>query len=284
MLKNKTDSNENDFKLINEKYYLYDKSNDLKKRNINSANPNKFDKKNNFKKIYILSKSENKKHNNNNNTFLYGKNQLKFNIKNTPFQQKFTLIEQMNKTSIDNYFPKLLPKNIFNNNSNEDRYFHFLKKNKTNYSIQNENNKNNNNIINFRTIINSFIKIKNSKNDFYNNIDIIINNNKNKGKTHNNKFFSSNKICRTSNCCDASTNTNYENGFFKNKIINFNLNGNHNKGLKYNYNHNTSNSKKRKRPLMIDYFYSEHKKFCYGFDKLRGKNKIKRPLFIVHKY
>ena len=173
ILKNKTDSNENDFKLINEKYYLYDKSNDLKKRNINSANPNKFDKKNNFKKIYILSKSENKKHNNNNNTFFYGKNQLKFNIKNTPFQQKFTLIEQMNKTSIDNYFPKLLPKNIFNNNSNEDRYFHFLKKNKTNYSIQNENNKNNNNIINFRTIINSFIKIKNSKNDFYNNIKMI---------------------------------------------------------------------------------------------------------------
>jgi hypothetical protein len=280
MLKNKTDSNENDFKLINEKYYLYDKSNDLKKRNINSANPNKFDKKNNFKKIYILSKSENKKHNNNNNTFLYGKNQLKFNIKNTPFQQKFTLIEQMNKTSIDNYFPKLLPKNIFNNNSNEDRYFHFLKKNKTNYSIQNENNKNNNNIIYYRTIISSYNKINNSKNDFNNNVK----NNKNMNKTHTNKFFSSKKVCTTSNCCDASTNTNYENGFFKNKIINFNLNGNHNKGLKYNYNHNTSNSKKRKRPLMIDYFYSEHKKFCYGFDKLRGKNKIKRPLFIVHKY
>jgi hypothetical protein len=103
-------------------------------------------------------------------------------------------------------------------------------------------------------------------------------------KTHTNKFFSSKKICTTSNCCDASTNTNFENGFFNNKIINYNLNRNHNKEHKYNNNYNTSNSKKRKRPLMIDYFYSEHKKFCYGFDKLKGKNKIKRPLFIVHKY
>ena len=274
--KNKTDSNENEFKLIKAKYYLNNKSNDLKRRNISSANPNKLNKKNDFKKFY-LSKSENKRINN--NTFLNGKNQLKYNIKNISFQKIFNLIEQMNKSRIDNYFPKLLPKYIINNNSNEDRYFHYLKKNKTNYSIQNENNKNNNNIIYFRTIISSYNKINNSKNDFYNNN---IKNNKNMNKTHTNKFFNSKKICTTSNCCDASTNTNYENGFFKNKIINYNLNGNHNK--EYKYNHNTSNSKKRKRPLMIDYFYSEHKKFCYGFDKLKGKNKIKRPLFIVHKY
>ena len=45
-----------------------------------------------------------------------------------------------------------------------------------------------------------------------------------------------------------------------------------------------NSSKNYKRPLMIDYFYSEHKKFCYGFDKLRGKNKYKKPYFIVHKY
>ena len=281
MLKNKTDNNENDFKLINEKYYLYDKSKDLKRRNISSAYPNKLDKKNEYKKFY-LSKSDNKR-NNNNNTFLRGKNQLKYNIKNISFQKIFNLIELMNKTNKDNYFPKLLPKNIINNNSNEDRYFHFLKKNRTNYSIQNENNKNNNNNnIYFRTIISSCQKIKNSKNDFYNKINI--NNNTHMNRTHTNTFYSSNKICKTTNCCDASTNTNYENGFFKNKIINYSLNGNLNKEHKYNYNHNTSNSKKRKRPLMIDYFYSEHKKFCYGFDKLKGKNKIKRPLFIVHKY
>ncbi len=275
MIKNKTEHIENDFKLINEKYYLYDKSKDLKRRKIKSANPNKFENKNNIKKFY-LSKSDNKRHNNN-NTFLYGKKQLKYNIKNISFQKIFNLIEQMNKTSRDNYFPKILkmPKNINNNNSNENRYFHFLKKNKTNYSIQNENNKSNNNIIYFRTIISSFNKVNNSKNNFNNNMD----NNRNMNKTHTNKFLSSNKVCTTSNCCDASTNTNIENGFMKNKIINYHLNVNHN-----NKDYNTSNSKKRKRPLMIDYFYSEHKKFCYGFDKLRGKNKLKRPLFIVHKY
>ena len=31
MIKNKTEHIENDFKLINEKYYLYDKSKDLKR-------------------------------------------------------------------------------------------------------------------------------------------------------------------------------------------------------------------------------------------------------------
>ena len=35
---------------------------------------------------------------------------------------------------------------------------------------------------------------------------------------------------------------------------------------------------------MIDYSYSEHKKFYYGFDKLKKKNKYKKPYFIVHKY
>ena len=69
------------------------------------------------------------------------------------------------------------------------------------------------------------------------------------------------KINTVSNACDASTNTL---GLFNNNKIN--------------------NSKNYKRPLMIDYFYSEHKKFCYGFDKLKGKNKYKKPYFIVHKY
>ena len=53
MIKNKTDHNENDFKLINEQFYLYDKSKDLKRRNIKSANPNKFEKKNDIKKFYL---------------------------------------------------------------------------------------------------------------------------------------------------------------------------------------------------------------------------------------
>ena len=168
---------------------------------------------------------------------------------------------------------------------------HFLRKNKTNYSIQNEITKSNNDIKYFKTIINTYNKIKNSNNDFYDNKYI---NNNNMNKTHANKFYSSNKICTTSNnCCDASTNTNFENDFLNYKIMSFNLNINNNKKLthknnynnNYNYNYSTSNAKRRRKsPLMIDYFYSEHKKFCYGFDKLRGKNKIKRPLFIVHKY
>ena len=35
---------------------------------------------------------------------------------------------------------------------------------------------------------------------------------------------------------------------------------------------------------MVDYFESEHKKFCYGFDKYKGRNKYKIPFFIVYKY
>lgn len=243
MIKNKTDNNEYDCKLINEKYYLIDKSNDLKKRNINSANPNKLEKKNDLKKFYLL-KSDNKKHNN--NIFLYGKNQLTSNIKYISYQRIFNLIERYNKSSRENYFPKLfkMPKNIINNkNINGDKLLHFLKKNKTNYSIQNENNKNNNNIIYFRTIINSYNKINNSKSESYNNNinNNNINNNQNMNKTHTNKFYRSNKICTTSNCCDASTNTNYENGFLNN-----NLNDNHNR----EHNYNNSNYKKRKRPLI----------------------------------
>ena len=70
----------------------------------------------------------------------------------------------------------------------------------------------------------------------------------------------------SSNYCDASTNTYYEkkNSLIENKTINL-----------YN---------KPKRPLMIDYFESEHKKFYHGFDKFKGKNKYKIPFFIVYKY
>ena len=118
MLKNKTDNNENDFKLITEKYYLSGKSTDLKRRNIKSANPNKFDKKNDLKKIY-LSKSDNKRYNNN-NIFLHGKNKLTtYNVKNISYQRISNLIDQINYSNRDNYFPKLfkLPKNINNNNN-----------------------------------------------------------------------------------------------------------------------------------------------------------------------
>ena len=68
------------------------------------------------------------------------------------------------------------------------------------------------------------------------------------------------------NYCDASTNTHYEN---KNNII---------ENQKININN------KLRRPLMIDYFESEHKKFYHGFDKYKGKNRYKIPFFIVYKY
>ena len=77
-------------------------------------------------------------------------------------------------------------------------------------------------------------------------------------------FFS--QKMNSSNYCDASTNTNYE----SKKIIEIKP--------------QIQINQKYKRPLMIDYFESEHKKFCYGFDKLKGRNKYKIPLFIVYKY
>ena len=112
--------------------------------------------------------------------------------------------------------------------------------------------------------INNINKNK-SQNDFFKSNISIINNiykNNNKKIVKNYKHFcSTDKICTTSNCCDASTNT-----------------------LALVSLKNLNNLKNYKRPLMIDYFYSEHKKFCYGFDKLKGKNKYKKPFFIVHKY
>ena len=70
----------------------------------------------------------------------------------------------------------------------------------------------------------------------------------------------------SSNYCDASTNTYYENK----KIIEIKP--------------QIQINQKYKRPLMIDYFESEHKKFCHGFDKFKGRNKYKIPFFIVYKY
>ena len=126
-------------------------------------------------------------------------------------------------------------------------------KNKSYYHIINNfyksNNEDNNNS-NIKCLQNKFLK----KNQ------IIINDNKKLVKKSKH-FYSSDKIYTSSNYCDASTNTH---ALFQKKNIN--------------------NYKKYRRPLMIDYFYSEHKKFCYGFDKFKGKNKYKKPFFIVHKY
>ena len=76
--------------------------------------------------------------------------------------------------------------------------------------------------------------------------------------------FNSRKINSSKNC-DASTNTNFQISIKENKP-------------------KMQTIQKYRRPLMIDYFESEHKKFYYGFDKLKGKNKYKIPFFIVYKY
>ena len=70
----------------------------------------------------------------------------------------------------------------------------------------------------------------------------------------------------SSNYCDASTNTNCENKKMIEKKQQIQI------------------EQKYKRPLMVDYFESEHKKFCHGFDKFKGRNKYKIPFFIVYKY
>lgn len=64
--------------------------------------------------------------------------------------------------------------------------------------------------------------------------------------------------------CDASTNTNYEPKVIENKPFQI--------------------IEKNKRPLMMDYFESQHEKLYHGFDKYKGRNKSKIPLFIVYKY
>ena len=76
--------------------------------------------------------------------------------------------------------------------------------------------------------------------------------------------FKSCKINSSKNC-DASTNTNFQISIKENKP-------------------KIQTIQKYRRPLMIDYFESEHKKLYHGFDKLKGKNKYKIPFFIVYKY
>ena len=120
-----------------------------------------------------------------------------------------------------------------------------------------------------------FKKIFPNNNLFYN--DFKINNIYNfknikiKSKLFNNKKLLSNyDLNRQSslNYCDASTNTNthFDTNLLENRKIYYRI------------------TKKNKRPLMIDYFDSEHKKFYHGFDKYKGKKKYKIPFFIVYKY
>ena len=281
-------SKDNNDNLIN---YLINKDNNSninKKFNslnyrINSANSKKI--KPNIKYFYF---TQNK--NNRNNKSPMSKNQIS-SIKPISYQKLFNLNDDTssNKYNTKNNYTKLMSlinfKNIFNNKMKYNNYYsifnsprkipkNFLIKKGKNLSLTLINNRNDEEDI-YNQITSKYNKNNGCKNltKSHSQNNFFFKNNKTSPKTNdkfNNKKIVSNfksilisgKRRTFSNSCDASTNT-FD--IFNNKRLN-------------------KNSKIYKRPLMIDYFYSEHKKFCYGFDKLRGKNKYKKPYFIVHKY
>lgn len=266
--------------LLNKRNKLYEKLSNYNNR-IKSANPNTIKQDNDHHYFTQYKKHKNK-------LVLNPKSQLS-NIKCISFKKLFNFNESKNNDIVNdnkNKFPKLfLLKNTKDNNYNYNVYnsiihssrnnkytrnYPFMDKNLSANIARNKNRRYNQTSKEFYISNNDINNINNinknkSQNDFFkSNISIINNIDKNNNKkiVKNYKHFcSTDKICTTSNCCDASTNT-----------------------LALVSLKNLKNLKKYKRPLMIDYFYSEHKKFCYGFDKLKGKNKYKKPFFIVHKY
>ena len=262
--------------LLTKRNKLFEKLSHLNSRNSSGTKKIVNDKKSYFFTQYKYNK----------NTFsLDIKNRLS-NIKSISYKKLFKINESKNNNDFinkdKNKIPKLyLLKSIKENNNlnffdsiirssrkNARNYFPVEKHLSTNLTI-NKKNRNIKTPINIykskNNLVNNIYK-NNSQRDFFFNQKNIINYNSH--KTTNKKigknckhFSSSDKICTTSNCCDASTNT-----------------------LSLVSLQNYGCTKKHKRPLMIDYFYSEHKKFGYGFDKLKGKNKYKKPFFIVHKY
>ena len=269
--------------LLSRRHKLYDK---LSKLNniMNSSNKNYLSDK----KSYYFTQHKNS----NNELSLNGKKRLS-GIKSISHKNLFKIDENKynndffdknkDKNKTKTKFPKLylLKNNKENNNLHLfDSIIRSSRKNTRNYfSIENNlltnitKNKNNS----YNKTLKDFCKSKfyinnicknNSQKVFFSKKKTIIKNNDYKyinkkidKKKHLNSSDKIDKICTTSNCCDASTNT-----------------------LSLVSLQNFGNIKRYKRPLMIDYFHSEHKKFGYGFDKLKGKNKYKKPFFIVHKY
>ena len=263
----------------NKKNNLFEKDTNLKNR-IFSANLNKM----NMKFFYF---TQNKPRNNNPSPG--SKNSLSA-IKRISYKKLFNLNNEEKSTeNLKKNYPELslLNKdivnlnifyNLYNSINNSPRKYikkyHIKKESKLSPSFKNNRNKS---VENFYKKINPRNKNMNNYNkkltksnseinyNIFNNYKILLKNNQEINNKSNAKKYiylkNLDKINTVSNACDASTNTQ---GLFNNNKIN--------------------NSKVYKRPLMIDYFYSEHTKFCYGFDKLKGKNKYKKPYFIVHKY
>jgi len=166
-------------------------------------------------------------------------------------------------------FSQINRKNLFQNNSMNNINNNLPKKNINqminlmkykNLKINNSNSKPLFNKIFPENITNKAFKINNINN---------INKIRIKEKVYNKKILSNSDCIKQNslNYCDASTNTNagFDTNFLENKIY-------------YNV------IKEPKRPLMIDYFDSEHKKLYHGFDKFKGRKKYKIPFFIVYKY
>ena len=247
-------------KKIKENIKLFYFTQNKTKRNNNLLNIK--NKTTNIKCISYQSLFNFDKNNNNNN-----QNEINNKDKNKINFPKLFLLKNIKEkeNNINNYlynsilhssrklsrnYPFNLEKNLSSSLTNyKNKSYYQTAKDfyKTNNENNNKEKKNNNNNQNF------------SKYNFFKKNQIINDNKKLIKKSKH--FYSSDKIYTSPNYCDASTNTL---DLFQKKFI--------------------SNYKKYKRPLMIDYFYSEHKKFCYGFDKLKGKNKYKKPFFIVHKY
>ena len=247
----------NKFKTLNSinKYNRY--SADLKKTRVIKYFPYNNQRKINFinikNKSTIISRLSNK------NSFSTIKINKKFLLLNKNFQNSYQ------KSSIHSNLP-------INKKKSEKIYKKIFLKNISDISKNKSSNIINNDKSNTSEIINSNSTTLHKKilsNGFPFNLFKIKNVNKLllKNTILNTKQlpnFNSRKINSSKNC-DASTNTNFQISIKENKP-------------------KIQTIQKYRRPLMIDYFESEHKKFYHGFDKLKGKNKYKIPFFIVYKY
>ena len=277
----KTQYNENILNsLLNKRYYLYKHFNNINSKKVINNSVNKDKKSKLGIKYYFFTQVKNKR--------------------NSSLQNSKNILSTIKCVSFKNLFNIESGKTIYINN----------KKNKNNFpklsSLLVEPKKENNNINNLNMPINNTSRKFSRNNNFY------IENNLSTYYLTNNKYKSYNKSVKELFILDEINQTKYMNNLFKNdkiKIREKNDKEKVNKKLIKKSKHFYSSDKlytspnfcdastntlemlqnkniyKRNRiPLMIDYFYSEHKKFGFGFDKLKGKNRNKKPFFIVHKY
>ena len=224
--------------------YFLNNKIDVYLNSLNFRNPSKIIDHLRNSKIYNMNK-------------LNSKYIILSNKKNTSFTNS------CHKSNNSNLFGQMNRIKLFKSNSMED--FHAIRKGQTFYSIDNK--KSNDLNINISNSGSLYKRIFSNNSPQYNffkikNINKIIL----KNTMLNQRIMPSFRYhkLKTPNYCDASTNTFYEKSIIEKKKTQINI--------------------RNKRPLMIDYFESEHKKFCHGFDKYKGRNKNKIPFFIVHKY